>query len=1079
MARSGSFFQQIPPRLSGTGALPTRDAAGEPFIRLQTLGAATILVGETRLSMSAGTLFSLLLRLAYTPGMMLSREHALSALWPDQPAARQRGNLRQALYKLRSHGVRMAMVGDVIQLDPQQVLPTFSMVRSFEYFERDVTHGTEPFGVFLPSFAVPWPEYQEWVTSLRDQIHADVRRVLVEQLRMRRERADWGGADALARWLLQFDPLNEEATLTVAECTALTGSKREALAIIDAYLAEIGPEAGDLRLQASLLRRRISEMGARPRSNRSPTEQFFVGRDDELADLAMALRRARWREGGAMLVHGPPGIGKSRLVREVEKLASLEGVQVIHTVCRERDAERPFSIFLDATSELLATPGVIGAAPESLSLLRGFQTDPSDLSLSALHSDLELSSKHSTETTRPGVTSAMIEPAPLAPHVRRAVVDVLLAISDESPLMFVVDDAQWMDESSSRIVTELVAKISNARIFVLIVSRDRQFAMERHLPDARFRNVISLAPLTGEKSILLAREIASQCSAEFSQELGEWFSRASEGSPLFLTALVLYWIESGQAGGVPPSLTRTFECRLEALSGDARRLLQAIVLFGKWCTIERAVRVLELDSNSALSAIDELSAVGAFAHWARNEILVHDLLALYVLESMPEVAKSFLSLRIARSLEMDEVETRFNAAPEIVDHYIGAGQTHEARRYALEVGGTSRALVSVYAKLAAFDRLFLRESKLRGDQALAKSFRSVLYESGQWTRLLRELSTEELPTEFAKSWDVQHAERVVGMIQVAQSSIFLGDYVELCNRGLLLVRSQATPAELRFRGCVGLVKLAASGIPERIAQQAFECGIGVAKHLDDALVRTASISMYHHTSQGNHKLAQSFARAYLDSIVIDPDNRKFVERGDCGYAFFISGDFKAATAIFESILVEAESVGDLGRIVVMRYHLGMMAIAEDRFEDALDGGVSAVRVANEGADVYMKVIALRHLARVRLLMGDVHGASADLAVAETLFAEPLHPQWSSFTNAMRLGIAVAHGQQDAIVPLLARCEADNLDLRRTIGQDFAVSQILRAYRSVGRTSDAIEFLAQYRTHYRRDGYTLPNYVMSF
>ena len=272
-------------------------------MRLQTLGAVNILVGSVRLGTTAGMQFSLLLRVASAAGCQLGRRAVIEALWPDLDDTRQRGNLRQALYKLRGLGVHIALDGTIVALDPSQLLRTFSTERSADLFARDVTLGHEPFGPCLPGFAAPWPAFQDWLDDYRDTVHSDVRRVLSAQLRQRRERADWGGAEALARWLLQFDPLNEEGTLTVAECAALAGSKTEALAILDRYLAELGPDAGDIRLPASMLRRRIAEPVARTRLSFAPTERHFLGRNDELAALTLAMRRARWHDGSAMLWH--------------------------------------------------------------------------------------------------------------------------------------------------------------------------------------------------------------------------------------------------------------------------------------------------------------------------------------------------------------------------------------------------------------------------------------------------------------------------------------------------------------------------------------------------------------------------------------------------------------------------------------------------------------------------------------------------------------------------------------------------------------------------------------------------------
>ncbi|WP_411281471.1 AfsR/SARP family transcriptional regulator, partial [Gemmatimonas sp.] len=274
---------------------------GDLPLVFQTLGAGRVVLGGARVVPSTGTLFALLVRVAYSPDLRHARDGLLSMLWPGQSIARQRGNLRQALYKARSMGINVSLMGDSVCLDPRQVVTTFALSQSTMLFDRDVVRGNEPFGVFLPGFVAPWPEFQEWIDAQRASVHAAVRRVLVELLRTRRERADWSGADALARWLLQFDPLHEEATLTIAECTMLAGSKAEAVAIIDRYLEEIGPLAGDIRLPATLLRKRFTEPPSKKRPSFVPTERHFVGRTSELANLTMAMRRARWHDGSAVM----------------------------------------------------------------------------------------------------------------------------------------------------------------------------------------------------------------------------------------------------------------------------------------------------------------------------------------------------------------------------------------------------------------------------------------------------------------------------------------------------------------------------------------------------------------------------------------------------------------------------------------------------------------------------------------------------------------------------------------------------------------------------------------------------------
>ncbi len=359
---------QLPSITRASADATDADAFSLPLY-VQSLGAARVVLGADRVVPSTGTLFALLLRVAYSPELRVRRDELLRVLWPGQSPDRQRGNLRQTLYKARSMGIDISLAGDSVRLSAEQVVRTFSLEQTTALFDRDVVKGDEPFGVFLPSYTVPWQDFQDWVDAQRQTVHAAVRKVLVELLRARRERADWTGAERLARWLLQFDSLNEEATFTVAECTLLAGSKMEAVAILDRYLEEIGPEAGDIRLPATLLKKRFTEPHTKKRSF-VPNEKHFVGRTSELANLTMAMRRARWHDGGASLVSGPSGMGKTRLANELSKVAVIEGFRIVEVACRATDQSRTLGALFELVPDLLQEPGGIGCSPESLAILR-------------------------------------------------------------------------------------------------------------------------------------------------------------------------------------------------------------------------------------------------------------------------------------------------------------------------------------------------------------------------------------------------------------------------------------------------------------------------------------------------------------------------------------------------------------------------------------------------------------------------------------------------------------------------------------------------------------------------------------
>jgi class 3 adenylate cyclase len=105
--------------------------------------------------------------------------------------------------------------------------------------------------------------------------------------------------------------------------------------------------------------RRLLSMGERPALGRA--ESNLVGRRWELSAIESLLDRAIDGHGAVVGVVGPPGIGKSRLVREVAAMARRRGVEVFTTFCESHTSQIPFH----AVARLLrAATGVEGLDPE-------------------------------------------------------------------------------------------------------------------------------------------------------------------------------------------------------------------------------------------------------------------------------------------------------------------------------------------------------------------------------------------------------------------------------------------------------------------------------------------------------------------------------------------------------------------------------------------------------------------------------------------------------------------------------------------------------------------------------------------
>ncbi|QFR03056.1 AAA family ATPase [Streptomyces phaeolivaceus] len=163
----------------------------------------------------------------------------------------------------------------------------------------------------------------------------------------------------------------------------------------------------------------------------------MIGRDEELRTLRRVLADATAGHGGALLVHGTAGVGKSALLRTIGAEAEGSGFRVLSASGVESELWLPF-----AALQLLLQPAADGI--ENL-------PDPHRLTLSDALS--------ATETE------------PQLFRVGMAVLELLADAADRQPLLLLVDDVQWADSSSRDVLRFVARRPRDLPIAIIVASR--------------------------------------------------------------------------------------------------------------------------------------------------------------------------------------------------------------------------------------------------------------------------------------------------------------------------------------------------------------------------------------------------------------------------------------------------------------------------------------------------------------------------------------------------------------------------------------------------------------------------------
>ncbi|HJU65942.1 MAG TPA: AAA family ATPase, partial [Gemmatimonadaceae bacterium] len=599
------------------------------MIRLRSLGQCSIETPAARLGPEAEIVFATALYLAMERGRRVPRPAMARMLWPDASAARAAHCLRQALYRLRSLEVPLSSGRMHVTLPATAVDADYALL--FEsHGRRGVQDVVERLsGGFLPGYAPAFSEaYTEWLEQQRDTLNSAIRRVLVGEILAKKAIGDWRTVDLLARRCLTLDPLNEEATLALAESAAMHGSKAEALATLDRYLKEIGPEAREIRLPAIALRRRVAENTSH--GQKSLLQAPFVGRKADFALLNSALVRAQRSSGSAYLISGEAGIGKTRLIGEFLRSAQLQHLHVVRVNCQSYDDQRPLSAFVDLVPQLLSVPGALGCSPDTMRYLQRIE-------------------KH--DLTGPQPSNDAREAELLYSNVRRALFDLLDAITAEGCLVIAVEDGHWLDATSWKLLGEVVPWLATRKSLLVLTGRDGDSHFQQRRAAIRQLNHDRLVPLTKEESKELVGAVLRGVGRDFAPDFVDWCVATGCGNPYHLQELALHALHDGKSFSAPDSLRSLIAERLSRLPPLCLRVLQACAVLGKYSTLERLEAVLDQRRVDLLDALDALAGSNLIDCEGAHVLSRHDLLSAEALSLLSAASLRLLHRHAAMVLE--------------------------------------------------------------------------------------------------------------------------------------------------------------------------------------------------------------------------------------------------------------------------------------------------------------------------------------------------------------------------------------------------------------------------------------------
>lgn len=705
---------------------------------------------------------ALLKLLALDRGHLVPQDRLLDALWPDLEPVAAANSLHVSISRLRkllgpapiirrdAAGYTLAAT-DSVWIDVEELRRLLGQARAWRRRGAwaPATQTYRAAAALYQGDLLEDDPYEEWALRPREQLR-EAHLALLEELTdcLLHVGAPAEAIDLCERGLAQ-DRTREGLYVQLMRSHRAAGHVAEALQVYErcrrVLAEEFGVDPGPavqaayaqlLRgdgLGAASLSRDPTTLATAAAAERSapasrPTRDGMdqlhlpcVGREQELAYLASCLGAAQTGHGQLVLLHGEPGIGKSRLLEELRLLAASRGVHQLAARCYELERDLPYAPVADALGSFLLERADPAEVPPALG-----QWGPQ---LAALIPSLR------------DLVPDLPRHQPLRPDAERSALlaglaHLLVSLGRSTALALLLDDLQWADASTVQWLHYLAHRLSGVPVLIVGAYRSNEVG-----PDHPLQRLLEslagdpTAPPRLELQCLEAAHVAALLpavsgSAARGRAMAARLHRETDGHPLFLIETLRTLLETGilrldEQGGwveagatllaperrlpLPPTLREAILWRVRRLNERERRVLIAAAVVARGVQPELLARMTELTADAVLDVLEalvgrqlvRLSAAGSGFDFR------HDLIQQVVYADLSPDRRRALHARAAEALQ-DRAEERPAAvrvvAGELAYHWRQAERWAPAFRYAMLAGDQAREAFAPREALAHYQR---------------------------------------------------------------------------------------------------------------------------------------------------------------------------------------------------------------------------------------------------------------------------------------------------------------------------------------------------------------------------------------
>ncbi|MFB3897700.1 MAG: adenylate/guanylate cyclase domain-containing protein, partial [bacterium] len=362
-----------------------------------------------------------------------------------------------------------------------------------------------------------------------------------------------------------------------------------------------------------------------------PSTTPILGRGKELSILEKQIQQVEQGKGNILYITGEAGVGKSRLIIELERLSLSHGLLFMKSECVSFNQSIAYHPFLSILKTFLSiweedTPEL--RSNKMVHELTKLELNP-DTVFPILSPLFGIKSKSETKTT----TLANQQQ-----QIFKLLQDILIrAMKLYNVRVLIIEDLQWSDQTSLDLLTELCNKVASEPILICVSARS-DFKLEC-IKQHRFVSIF-LEKLSSEYSKQLISILFN--SENISPELTKIIQQKSEGNPLFIEELTRNLAEShltetmndqvSLATGVsslaiPDTIDQVVMARLDRLEEPVRLVAQYATVIGKQFSVPILQELVNLDIPILHRYLNQLQSAGIIYPTDHQYMFYHGMLA--------------------------------------------------------------------------------------------------------------------------------------------------------------------------------------------------------------------------------------------------------------------------------------------------------------------------------------------------------------------------------------------------------------------------------------------------------------------